>query len=400
MKVKIIKGTNQIGGCIVELSTVNTKILIDFGKELDDNSYFDLDGLTIGLPKYDALFISHSHSDHIGLIDRVLDTIPVYVEEKSIKIYNYLCDFTNIKNKKSTVNMFFNQTIEVKDIKVTPFIVDHSSYNSCMLLIEADSKRVLYTGDYRNNGYKGKIFNSTLKDIGTVDLVITEGTSFGRSDKKNVKEIDLTSDAIDIFNNYDNILVLQSSTNIDRITSFYKAAKKTNKNFIEDLFTATLTSNINIKLPNPIYFNDVYVFVSSLYKRQKSKLKYIEPFRKYSNSSMFHNNYVMLVKTSMLCDIVKLKDKGLLENSCLVYSMWAGYKENDDMRRFINKIKEMNIVINDLHTSGHADKKTIDTLINIVNPNKIIFIHTNSKEQTDKYSEKVIRLNDKDEIEV
>ena len=32
MKVKIIKGTNQIGGCITEISTETTKIIIDFGE--------------------------------------------------------------------------------------------------------------------------------------------------------------------------------------------------------------------------------------------------------------------------------------------------------------------------------------------------------------------------------
>ena len=36
MKIRIIKGTNQIGGAITEItSSKGTKILIDFGKDLD-----------------------------------------------------------------------------------------------------------------------------------------------------------------------------------------------------------------------------------------------------------------------------------------------------------------------------------------------------------------------------
>ena len=46
-----------------------------------------------------------------------------------------------------------------------PYLVDHSSYNSCMFLIEADNKRVLHTGDYRSHGRKGNLFENTLKKI-------------------------------------------------------------------------------------------------------------------------------------------------------------------------------------------------------------------------------------------
>ena len=35
--------------------------------------------------------------------------------------------------------------IKIKDITITPYIVDHSAYNSFMFLIEADGKRILHT---------------------------------------------------------------------------------------------------------------------------------------------------------------------------------------------------------------------------------------------------------------
>ena len=36
MEIKIIKGTSQIGGCITEIKSKNTRILIDFGNDLED----------------------------------------------------------------------------------------------------------------------------------------------------------------------------------------------------------------------------------------------------------------------------------------------------------------------------------------------------------------------------
>jgi len=60
----------------------------------DDNSTKtenpNIDGLTIGEKKYDAVFITHSHGDHIGLINYCLNDIDVYVEPVSKKIYSLL----------------------------------------------------------------------------------------------------------------------------------------------------------------------------------------------------------------------------------------------------------------------------------------------------------------------
>ena len=69
MKINIIRGQNQIGGNIVEISTDKTKILLDVGLELDDEKNKSLpkvDGL-FDYKGYDAIFVSHYHGDHLGL---------------------------------------------------------------------------------------------------------------------------------------------------------------------------------------------------------------------------------------------------------------------------------------------------------------------------------------------
>ena len=147
MKLRILKGTNQIGGCITEIvSNKGTKIIIDLGEDLPDDNVSkpknpNIYGLTIGEKKYDAVFITHSHGDHIGLINYVLDGIDVYVEPVSKRIYRLLSIFTHKKIRFKTKDMIFKEKIIINDdIVVTPYIVDHSSYNSSMLLIEADGK--------------------------------------------------------------------------------------------------------------------------------------------------------------------------------------------------------------------------------------------------------------------
>jgi len=410
MKVRILKGTNQIGGCITEVtSNKNTKIIIDFGEDLDSEytKNPNIEGLTIGEKKYDAVFITHSHGDHIGLINYVLEDIPVYVEPISKKVYELLSVFTHKNIKLITKDMLFNEKIIINDdIIVTPYIVDHSSYNSSMLLIESDGKRLLHTGDFRNHGMKGKLFEKTLNKINNVDLLVTEGTVLGREDKKNKTEEELYKEAIDIFEKYEQVFILQSSTNIDRISAFYKAAIKTNKNFIEDLFTSNVVCSLeNNNIPNPITFKNVYTWIPTRYKNKEKDIifnkNYIKPFKKYSTSkSYINNNYSLMVKTSMIEDIIKLYNKKHITNACLIYSMWEGYKDKEETKTFLDSIKNYGIYdIIDLHTSGHADRETIK-LLNKLNAKKVIPIHTTNGSELQNILNNVYLAKENEYVEI
>ncbi len=405
MKVKIIKGSHQIGGCITEIKTEKAKIIIDFGKDLDEEKNVEIKGLTKGPPTYDAVFITHSHKDHIGLIDTILESIPIYVEPVSEKINHLLNEFTNPqKIKKQTLPFNYKESIKIKDLTITPYLVDHSSYNASMFLIESKGKKILHTGDFRNHGKKGPLFLKTIKEIGAVDLMITEGTTLGRKSEKAMTEDELSHKATEIFKKYDQIFILQASTNIDRITSFYKASLKTGKNFIEDLFTATVTTNIkNKKIPNPNAFKNVYVWLPTkyLHKDHQFKETYLRPLKKYCNKRAYEKNkYTLMVKTSMLEDIKKLYEKNKITNACLIYSMWGGYEEKEEIKNFIKGIKKYGIHDKiDLHTSGHASRKTIE-ILNKLKAKKVIPIHTTNAQELKAILNNVYLIKDEEEIEV
>ena len=396
MNIRIIKGTNQIGGCVTEISTNNTKIIIDFGEELEEGApKFSLEGLTYGEKKYDAVFITHSHGDHIGLINDINPEIPIYVEEKSLLMYMITCDFINQEKPTRSINTFkLDKTkIKIGDITITPYIVDHSAYNACMFLIEAAGKRILHTGDIRRHGKKGVLLEETLKEIGQVDVLITEGTTLSRNSFKAPSEKTLERRATKLFKEYDQVFIMQSSTNIDRTVSFLRSTIKSDKNFILDLFSASLVKalNLNIQIDNKRVF--VWEPIKYQYKSDEFKDKYM----KHEYNYAFLPYFVMQVKSSMLIDIKALYKKGLIKNACLVYSMWDGYLEKEENKRFIKELDKMGIKLIKLHTSGHADTPTLQMLENMVSPNKTIVIHTDNQEKGKEIFKKYYELKD-DEI--
>ena len=393
MEIRIIKGTNQIGGCITEIISKNTRILIDFGNDLEDTKEsFELDGLTYGKSKYNAVFITHSHMDHIGLINKINEDIPIYVEEISLKIYSTTCDFCMEDNLSRKINTFkIYDVIKIKDIKVTPYRVDHSSYNSCMFMIECENKKILHTGDFRLHGRKKDETLNNLKKIGKVDLLITEGTSLSRDVLEYENEEELEKEALNYMKKYDQVFIKHSSANIDRTISFIKAALKTGKNYILDLFTYSLNKVINLNIK--VDYKRIFVWIPLRYsfKDEDFKNKYMN----FDNSSCFGKRYAMNIKSSMLDDIKKLKEKGLITNACLIYSMWPGYIEKEEkLRNFISEIKAMGIEFKMLHTSGHADINSMKKINEITKPDKTIIIHTENREKGKDIFNNVVDISD------
>ena len=132
MKIKVIKGTNQIGGCITEItSSKNTKIIIDYGDNLNAEEQIIIPGLTKKdnlKPSYDGVIISHSHKDHIGCASLIQKEIPIYLNKEGMDIHNNLCYFTReyhkiLREKDNTIKYFgFEKSFFIKDIKITTSI--------------------------------------------------------------------------------------------------------------------------------------------------------------------------------------------------------------------------------------------------------------------------------------
>ena len=366
MEVIIHRGTHQIGGCATEYRTKNTRVFIDFGAELDSENAkpFDIVGVTKGKTNCDAVFFTHYHGDHMGLLDIINKDIPLYmgVASKGIaKILNdRLSKAPDIKSydidRIEAIKTFeVAKPIVIGDIKITPYMVDHSAYDAYMFKIEADGKSVLHTGDFRMHGFRGKGVKATLeKYVKKVDVLVCEGTTLNRAEAKCETESDLKNRIKSVIEQNKYVFVVCSSTNIDRLAGICSVIPR-GKYCICDKYQLSVID----------YIREYAGDKSSLYRFDKA-LYYSENLDEKMNDKGFCM-FVRCGNPEHKRIMEMYKDK----NPVVIYSMWKGYLEQENIKEFLDGYK-----IFDMHTSGHADSDAIKMVIDTVNPEVIIPIHT------------------------
>ena len=385
MEINIIRGQNQIGGSIIEVSSKNTKIILDVGSNLDDKEIVvpEIEGLFKGEAKYDGVLISHYHSDHVGLATKILPDIPIYMGEKSYEIHKVTREYIKKEYLKEPKTFKPEEEFLIGDIKITPYLCDHSAFDSHMFLLECEGKKILYTGDFHSNGRK--FFQSLLNKLPKVDALITEGTNLSNDKigKINLTEKELEKKGIEILEGNDRpVFVLMAATNIDRIVTFYKIANATKRLFLLDTYAGQITATIGGNIPNPRTFFNVKIFQTS-----SSKHDILEnyPKNKIWKNKIAKSNFLMCVRTSMKKYLESYPNEFSFEGCTLFYSMWEGYKKQENMKKFLKFMEEKGVKTISLHTSGHADEKDFDKLIKKVEPEIIVPIHTENSEWFKRY---------------
>lgn len=390
MIIRVHRGQNQIGGSILEIESGSTHIILDVGINLDEEQEIEvpqIEGLFCGDPAYDAVVISHYHSDHVGLLKYVLAEIPIYMGKQTFNIISSSRSYMGKNVDFSYLEFQDKETLHIGELTITPYKCDHSAYDSYMFLISDGSKKVLYSGDFRANGRKD--YSNLLNSLPEVDALIVEGTMLSRDTyDENIQEEDLEDIAVKALEKYKGPAFLMSSAmNVDRIVTGYNAAARTGRVFLEDLYTAGIMKSIGDDVPSPGKDN-IKVFMTGGDNQYEMLQKYNDC--KIGKQAIAKSSFVMCVRPSMKNYLNKLNEILSFENGVLFYSMWKGYQEKTDIKDFLTYMEGLGVKIHVLHTSGHADINTIDKLVSKVKPSTIVPVHTINPKWYQRYNVKVV----------
>ena len=391
MNIHIHRGQNQIGGSVIEISTETARIFLDIGIELDEGKNINIpqiEGLFCGTKECDAVFISHYHADHIGLADYLLPNIPLYIGETAYRIIKTASDYMEAELKFLPTFMEDGKTITIKDIKITPISCDHSAFDSYMLLIETSEETVLYTGDFRANGRMN--FDKLLDVVPTVDTLIIEGTTLSRDEQtENIPEEKLEEIAVEYLNKHKGpAFIMMSAQNIDRVITAHNIAKRTNRQFLMDIYSADIARSAGMAV------DEARVFMTGGNKQYEMLQRYKK--NKIGKHEISKKPFIMCIRSSMKNYLSKLSELISFEDGVLFYGMWKGYLEQSNTKEFIEFLKSKGVRLHILHTSGHADSKTIEKLIDDIKPKKIIPVHTENTDWFDKFKNVEILKNSAD----
>lgn len=393
MKVRIHRGTQQIGGTCIELAAAGDRIALDFGLPLDGDATDTSLVPEIAGDDLRGIVISHPHIDHYGLLHHLSGRTPVVMGAAARRIVQAAAPFTGQPLPSlSGPELEHGKAIEIGAFRITPYLVDHSAYDAYSFLIEAEGKRIFYSGDFRAHGRKAKLYEHLVanppKDI---DALFMEGSSLSRleSDDSFPTESDLEAEIVAHLKAAEGMVMFHTSAqNIDRVVTLYRACKRTGRPLIIDLYAAAIlaaTENKNIPQSD---WPGIQLYLPKLQAIQVKKNEWFPLLKQHSANRIYQEqlkeigrNAVILFRPLMRPD---LDDAGCLDQASYIYSQWTGYLEQGTYASTEAWLKTLGIEMRHIHTSGHASPKDLKRFAEALAPRALIPIHSFA---TDKYSE-------------
>ena len=294
-------------------------------------------------PNINAVFISHSHSDHAGHLSFIDEDIPVYMghcTHKLIDVYTKLYKtFQDIGTHNNLIEFKSGDKIKIKHLEITPIHVEHSVPGAYGFIIKTSKGNIVYTGDFRMHGPRAdltKEFIAKAKSSKPIAL-LCEGTRMSQDIEHNYTEEEVERKVNEITKaSKGTVFGYFAMSNVDRFMSFYKAAKNNGRIMVIDtrfaLILQAIKEHISI-LPDVLTDKNIKIYFRIAKTCTFCEKDYAVWEREYFNNKITYNEikkhpkkYLMHTRFTSLMEFVYLQP----ENADFIYSSSEHFYEGED----------------------------------------------------------------------
>jgi len=186
LQIRFLGATREVGRAAIAVRTAKTQVLLDYGVMLNHEPGFPMH---VPPKEVDAIILGHSHLDHSGAIPVffIHGKKPVYTNKLTAELSQLLIsdfihlssyylpyEYLELRTMMRNINhVDFGVKETVGDITFEFRNAGHIP-GSAQVLVEAEGRRLLYTGDF--NLIDTRLLEGAKMDYGDLDAVIIEST--------------------------------------------------------------------------------------------------------------------------------------------------------------------------------------------------------------------------------
>ncbi len=386
MKVTILGAAREVGRSAILVDGDGAKILLDYGILLKREPLFPMH---VKPKDIDAVFITHAHLDHSGLVpaffvsgstnvyatDPTLELSRLLIEDM-LKISGFYIPFEYLEvitMLKHAVALNYKSSINIKDLEIGFYESGHILGGST-IVVEHNGKKIFYTGDINNKG--SRILREADLDIGNIDLVITESTySMVEHEDRDKVESNLVEFANDVIERGGKLFIPAFSVErAQEIACVFQAYNFKYKVFMDGM--ALKVNEIMLKYPR-------FMREPDLFRKAINNIEWVRSWserrRVIKEPSVIISPAGMLVGGAGIFYLEELADDR--KNGIAIVSYQG---ENTPGRILVNerrtiikgKIRSVKAEIRQFDFSGHSGRHELfDMLKNIKGSPKVLTIH-------------------------
>ena len=391
MRVTTDRGTQEIGGSCIELESEGQRLVLDLRRPLwagrdEVVALPAVAGLAQPDPTLAGVVISHAHLDHFGLSVGLTPTVPLYMGEAAHRMLREATFFTRgAVPPMPSGYLRHREPIYIGPFTVTPYLNDHSAFDAYSLLVEAAGRRLFYTGDIRAHGHKARIFAELLRrPPRDVDVLLMEGTNLRAEsalDHRGPSERDVEKQVADIARCTPGMLLTcYSAQNIDRLVTLFRAAKRSDRDLVLDLYTATMAAATGLASIPQASWERVRVYLPHsqrqrvLEQQAFARTDAVRARRIYPEELCARaGELIMTFRQSMAHELDRTR---CLADAHAIWSLWPGYLEEPSGLALKAFLSDREIPLSLVHSSGHAFVPDLQRLVEALHPKRVVPIHT------------------------